>query len=249
MNRAHCERDAAKAEVAERDHCVHELEDALESERAKACREKKRADSVEKKLFNANAVVSKMDKLIGDKEGDIESLQNQLTVLRGMLSQSQSELKERQNELGQCRSELLKQTSRLDNASRRVSELEEQLEQSRLSQPSQQLCKKLNTLRVTAAEFWNRWLDVDESACKSATYTVKSLAQTLAIRQEAAYKTLFGAGIPSYDQLREDADLLNLMKQLGFGNDMHPDGYANPGVIAYYTLRYELGYAFEYYEI
>lgn len=243
------ERDAARADAAERGKRLHQLETALKTERANTRGEKKRADSLEKTLAAAYADIDKMDNEIGEKERSIDCLRDQLATLRGKLILSQAKLSECQGEVERSQAELLEQASRLDKMSQRASELEAQLEQSRQSQSSQQPRDELNALQVRTIEFWNRWLDADETACKSAAYTVKALAQTLAKRQETAYKTLFGAGIPSYDQLREDTDLLNLMKQLGFGNDIHPDGYANPSVIAYYTLRYELGYAFEYYEI
>lgn len=243
------ERDAARAEAAERGMRLHQLETALKTERANTRGEKKRADSLEKTLAAAYADIDKMDNEIGEKERSIDCLRDQLATLRGKLILSQAKLSECQGEVERSQAELLEQASRLDKMSQRASELEAQLEQSRQSQSSQQPRDELNALQVRTIEFWNRWLDADETACKSAAYNVKALAQTLAKRQETAYKTLFGAGIPSYDQLREDTDLLNLMKQLGFGNDIHPDGYANPSVIAYYTLRYELGYAFEYYEI
>lgn len=238
-NRACRERNAAKAEATE-------LKEAIELVRADAQKEKERADSLEKKLAKANAAISNQDKVIGNKEREVESLRAQLATLRSTLSQTQSELRGCQEELSRGQSEFIEQASRLANSSLRVTELEEQIKELRRSQPSRD---ELNVLKMRAAEFWNRWLDADESVCNRVGYTVQVLAKTLSKRQEAAYQTLFGTGISSYSQLREDTDLLNLMKQLGFGNDIHPDGYTHPGVTAYYTLRYELGYAFEYYEI
>lgn len=248
-NRAHRECDDVRAEAVERGQRVQELKDALDSERTAMLRERERADTLERELAAANSAIANKDRAIDDKEREANELRRQFSALRDKLSRAQSDLRRYQNELERSHSELLEHVSHLNEVSKRVSGLEEQLELSRQSQLAHQSLDALNAQKAGAVEFWNRWLDADESACKSVSYTVQALAQTLAKRQEAARKTLFGAGVSSYDQLRGDANLLKLMKQLGFGNDIHPDGYTNPRVIAYYTLRYELGYAFEYYEI
>lgn len=69
-------------------------------------------------------------------------------------------------------------------------------------------------------------------------------------RIERSAELLFGdAQKPSYEILRQYPELLNDLKELSFGDDYHPRNYQDPFVNAYYTLRYELGYAFEYSQV
>jgi len=76
-------------------------------------------------------------------------------------------------------------------------------------------------------------------------------AYILQDRIERSAELLFGsAKQPSYELLQKDSELLAKLKgNLSFADDRHPRDYHDPYVSAYYTLRYELGYAFEYSQI
>lgn len=82
--------------------------------------------------------------------------------------------------------------------------------------------------------------------CASSDY----YAHVLRDRIQRSAELLFGsAGQPSHEILRKNPRLLEKLKDLSFGDDRHPCNYNNPYVSAYYTLRYEAGYAFEYSQI
>lgn len=70
-------------------------------------------------------------------------------------------------------------------------------------------------------------------------------------RIERSAELLFGsAEHPSYELLQKNPELLEKLKgNLSFSDDQHPGDYQDPYVSAYYTLRYELGYAFEYSQV
>lgn len=65
-----------------------------------------------------------------------------------------------------------------------------------------------------------------------------------------AARLLFGSEtFPTYDGIKAAPGLLDRLKELRFGDDVHPEGYPDQHVVSYYALRYELGYAFEYQEL
>lgn len=116
--------------------------------------------------------------------------------------------------------------------------------------------------RVTLArEEGARRLALFQSATQqSSASSVSGLLKVLNDRIMRARNLLFGnKPVPSYDlitympDLSDDASdepvLLKRLMALTFGEDVHPEYYHDPFVIAYYTLRYELGYAFEYSQV
>ena len=75
-------------------------------------------------------------------------------------------------------------------------------------------------------------------------------ASVLRDRIERSAELLFGdASNPRYGFLKNNPKLLRKFKEFSFGDDKHPQNYKDPYVIAYYALRYELSYAFEYAQI
>ena len=80
--------------------------------------------------------------------------------------------------------------------------------------------------------------------CSASDY----YAYVLRDRIERSAELLFGsAQQPNYELLQKNPELLKRLKDnLSFGDNKHPSMYEDPYVSAYYTLRYELGYAFEY---
>lgn len=69
-------------------------------------------------------------------------------------------------------------------------------------------------------------------------------------RMERSAELLFGSATrPNYSILRNNPWMLDKLKELTFGDNRHPNSYGDPYVSAYYTLRYEAGYAFEYSQV
>ena len=92
----------------------------------------------------------------------------------------------------------------------------------------------------------NEGIKLQAGQCSGIEY----YAFVLRDRIERSAEILFdSASQPSHDILRKNPELLNRLKGLSFGDDRHPSCYQDPYVNAYYALRYELGYAFEYSQI
>lgn len=105
-----------------------------------------------------------------------------------------------------------------------------------------------------------RLTQFQNAAQQSSASSVPGLLRVLNDRIRSARRLLFGdEATPSYDLIKNMPDLsdeasdepvlLKRLMALTFGEDVHPEYYHDPFVIAYYTLRYELGYAFEYSQV
>ena len=92
----------------------------------------------------------------------------------------------------------------------------------------------------------------DELARQKNEKVQAELAKCLHDRYESAAKRLFGPIDPVGYTVNPDNVTLEMARKLNtlsFGDDVHPDCYSDDDIAAYYCLRYEMGYAFEYYYV
>lgn len=126
--------------------------------------------------------------------------------------------------------------ARRDEARRQVKEASSNNEQSRVEQILLRHRKAVEDERRCLLD--GRCTPDDYYAC------------VLRDRLERSAELLFGSAThPSYEIIKKDPGLLEKLRGLSFGDNCHPSNYDDPYVSAYYSLRYEAGYAFEYSQI
>ncbi len=106
---------------------------------------------------------------------------------------------------------------------------------------------KANVAGITTLQYWLDQQGQGVPAYYLASAT-KYLAGLLHRRFENATTTIFG----SYEQpdlCYLSCERANELKKLDFGDDKHPSCYTDDDCAAYYCLRYEMGYAFEYFAV
>lgn len=146
-------------------------------------------------------------------------------------------------------------------AERKAQEAErERREAERKAQAAaEEAARRENVARARKEGAW-RLAQFQSATQQSSASSVSGLLKVLNDRIMRARNLLFGdKPVPSYDLITYMPDLsdgssdepvlLKRLMALTFGEDVHPEYYHDPFVIAYYTLRYELGYAFEYSQV
>jgi acyl transferase domain-containing protein len=106
---------------------------------------------------------------------------------------------------------------------------------------------KVNIAGITTLQYWFHEQNQSMSTCNPPAVR-NYLARLLHKRFEDASRVIFGSyENPEFQHVTYE--LADKLKSLGFGNDIHPDCYNDEDCDAYYCLRYEMMYAFEYFVI
>jgi predicted nucleic acid-binding Zn-ribbon protein len=254
-------------EVVVKDSKIRELSDESSSYRSQAKRLREEAFAREAQVRDALALRSRMAELEtknAELEGRVQALREQNESLSRKLSNeklvAKQEAQQYERDRASFKVQLESDRAAIEHAYRdlnavAVESVQKDMECANLSSWLSDALDEAYQLKVsnggiTTLRYWmyqqNNPIAADDS--QAARIARDYLARVLHRRFEEAASVIFGS-YKHPNQFFLSCDRADKLKGLGFGNDKHPDCYADEDCAAYYCLRYEMEYAFEYFVV
>ena len=244
-----------------------DLEKEMASLRDANARSSSTIVSLDGKMRERSETVGRLEREVQKRNERIASLVDEVSRLKIAANAPSGGVDQLKRQIGELKDEIALRDGIIEELERRVDYQKREIESL-----GKALYRRDQTIKELESERWHfeaEWDMYAESFAQTPdeAYAVQSVGvsepwpwqdspkatvqfarKRLHDRFEAAAERLFGSW-QNPDLSRIHSERVERIKRLSFGDDHHPDCYADEDAIAYYTLRFEMGYAFEYYHM